>query len=88
MFSIITESAAFIAPIYTLLALIIIGLYLHGERMESLNKHKNPTSYVFKRKETASSSDPDAWKHKFKGSWTLLKREGIKEVRIGLTSLQ
>lgn len=51
--------------------------------MDALNKDKNPTSYVYKKKETFDANDPDGWKKKFKGSWTLLKREGIKEFLSG-----
>jgi hypothetical protein len=80
MLNVIIDSAAICAPIYTLLALIVIGLFIHGERLDSLNKDKNPTSYVYKKKQGADANDPDAWKKKFMGSWTLIKREGIKEV--------
>jgi hypothetical protein len=82
MFSIIKDSAALIAPIYTLLAVIAIGLYLQSERLSSLNRDTKASSYVFKKKETFDANDPDAWKKKFAGPWTLLKREGFKEVYI------
>ena len=83
MLNIISDSAALIAPIYTLLALVAIGLYIQSERLAALNTDKNPKSYVFHKKEAFDANDPDAWKKKFMGSWTLMKREGLKEVCSG-----
>ena len=68
-----------IAPIYTILAIITVIFYAKASKLSSKTNEKRV--YEFVKKVKISEDDPDAWKKKFAGDWTLQRREGLKEVR-------
>ena len=73
-----------LVPIYTLVAIISILLFVRNEKFAKLNKEVRNAVYHYVKPVSANeeSQDPDAWKRKFTGNFTLLRREGIKEVSI------
>ena len=70
-----------IAPFYTIAAIIVILFFAKGDQ----SKEVRQALYQFVKPvtEKEDTNDPDVWKKKFIGSWTLLRREGIKEFLSG-----
>lgn len=69
-----------IAPIYTILAIITVVVYAKASKFS--RKSDERRVYEFVKKAKISEDDPDAWKKKFAGNWTLQRREGLKEVSL------
>ena len=79
---VLISGADILVPIYTVIAVFSIIVFARSERLANLNKEVRNAVYQFVKpiSNEDNSQDPEAWKKNFMGNFTLLRREGLKEV--------